>query len=82
MGERLISIDQAFGQVIRRRRLACDMSQERLAEVCDLHRTYIGQLERGEKSASLGVIDSIASALGLTLPELFSEVDNTRRRDT
>ena len=47
------------------------LSQEGLALVCDLDRTYIGGIERGERNVSLVNIQKIASALGVTVRELF-----------
>lgn len=54
----------AFGKVIRNLRREAGLSQEELAYRCDLHRTYISQLERGIKSPSLATIEALASALG------------------
>jgi len=45
-----------------------------LAEKCDLHRTYVGGIERGERNPSLENIYKIASAFQITLSELFKEV--------
>ena len=52
-----------FGLEIKRRRLDLGLSQEELAYICDLHRTYIGSVERGERNVSLLNIVSIAKAL-------------------
>lgn len=49
-------------------------SQEKLAELTNLHRNYIGYIERAEKRASLENIQNIAYALGLTLEELFKDL--------
>ena len=46
-------------------------SQEKFAEVCDLHRTYIGKLERLERNPTLPVLDRIARALDMELWELL-----------
>ncbi len=43
---------RAFGDAIRENRKRLGVSQEDFAELCGLHRTYIGQLERGEKNVS------------------------------
>ena len=47
------------------------LSQEALAMACDLDRTYIGGIERGERNVSLVNIQKIASALGVPVRELF-----------
>ncbi|GAC1394551.1 MAG: hypothetical protein NVS4B11_21300 [Ktedonobacteraceae bacterium] len=50
--------------VIRDLRREAGLSQEELAHQCDLHRTYISQLERGLKSPSLTTINTLATILG------------------
>jgi transcriptional regulator with XRE-family HTH domain len=63
----------ALGQIIRRERLAKNMSQEELAFESNLHRTYIGSVERGERNISLRNIISIARALRLPAAYLLAE---------
>jgi transcriptional regulator with XRE-family HTH domain len=46
-----------------------------LAHLASLHSTYIGQLERGEKNATLESIEKVAGALGISLVELFRYID-------
>jgi len=50
-----------FGEAIRNKRLEQGLSQEKLAELCGLHRTYIGGIERGERNVSLLNILKIGS---------------------
>jgi transcriptional regulator with XRE-family HTH domain len=50
-------------------------SQERLAEACEMHWTYIGQVERGERNLTLHSIQSIAKALKVKISELFRGLD-------
>ncbi|MGA2279114.1 MAG: helix-turn-helix transcriptional regulator [Verrucomicrobiota bacterium] len=50
------------------------MSQERLAEKADLHPVYIGELERGEESASVHALMRIAKALGIRVRDLVDEL--------
>ena len=66
-----MGIAQTIGQRIRNYRLQNKLSQEELAERAGCHHTYIGQIERGEKNASIESIDKIASALGISLSKLF-----------
>ena len=66
---------KSFGRVIRRHRMALGLSQEALAEKCDLHRTYISLLERGVKSASLKVIFALGAALGRSPHTLVKEAE-------
>ncbi len=48
------------------------LSQEALAEMCSLHRTYIGAVERGERNVTLSTLELIAEALGVSVPELLT----------
>ncbi len=59
-----------FGRRVRELRTAKGFSQEAFADACELHRTYIGGIERGERNLSLENIEKIALALGITLAEL------------
>jgi len=47
------------------------ISQEKLAELAELHRTYIGQVERGEKNLTLLSMERIAKALGVEVRDLL-----------
>jgi len=62
-----------LGQNIKRFRLQKSISQEKLAELCSLHRTYIGAIERGERNPSLINIVAIASALELKPYQLLED---------
>ncbi len=67
-------IARVVGQRIRNYRLAQGLSQEKLAELSGCHPTYIGQLERGEKNATLESIEKVATALDVSLSELFQKI--------
>ena len=56
---------------MRTRRKLAGFSQEVLAEKADLHRNYIGEVERGEKTISLDAMMRIAGALGVSVREFF-----------
>ncbi len=60
-----------FGGKLRQLRQQKGLSQEALALACDLDRSYIGGVERGERNISLINIHKIARALGLPARELF-----------
>lgn len=65
-----------IGQRIRNYRNQQQLSQEELAERCGLHPTYIGQVERGEKNATLESISKIAFGLSLSLSTLFENIED------
>ena len=64
-----------FGDTVRRIRKSKGISQEVLADMCELHRTYLSDVELGKRNISLENIDKSACALGMTVSELFQEVD-------
>lgn len=66
---------EGFGQKVRAERLKQGYSQEELAGKAELHRTYIGMIERAEKNISLNNIRKIAKALNLSLDDLFKGLD-------
>ncbi|MBZ5508239.1 MAG: helix-turn-helix domain-containing protein [Acidobacteriia bacterium] len=63
-----------FGKRLRELRLAQDLSQEKLAEMADLHRNYVGILERAQQSPSLDAICKLAHALKVRPAELLSRL--------
>lgn len=60
-----------FGEALRRRRQRLGVSQEEFADMCNLDRTYIGGIERGERNVSLINIERIAATFKISLSELF-----------
>lgn len=70
------TIQQCFGNVMKRRREAAGLSQEALAAAANLHRNYVGRLERGQVVPSLAVIQKITGALGTTIAKFIAEVEN------
>ena len=69
-----MEILKIFGNRIREIRIAKKLSQEKLAELANLHRTYIGMIERGEKNISLININKIAVALQIKVYEIFKDI--------
>jgi len=60
-----------FGAKVREIRMLRGLSQEELAFRADLHRTYIGMIERAEKNITLVNIEKIANALNVAIKDLF-----------
>jgi transcriptional regulator with XRE-family HTH domain len=69
------SIATRFGAVLRRRREMAGISQEALAAKADLHRNYVGLLERGKQIPSILVVERLAIALGTTMSSIFREME-------
>jgi len=68
-------LKKGFGAELRRRRIASGISQERLAELADLHRTYISAVESGRRNLTLESIQRLATALGASVGSFFSSVE-------
>jgi len=75
------NLDRTLGLEIQRRRLEKGWSQEYLAEVTGLHRTYISQLERGLKSPSVRVLSHITNALNTTMGEFLRVIEELLSAD-
>ena len=67
-------IDIQFGSRIAALRKQRNISQEELAERCGVHRTYIGSIERGEKSPTLNTIERFAKGLNVSITDLFVDL--------
>lgn len=60
-----------FGQQLKAKRREARLSQEALADATQLHRTYIGAVERGERNVTLRSLVKLAKGLGLTVGQLI-----------
>jgi transcriptional regulator with XRE-family HTH domain len=67
-----------FGKRIQKLRKEKNISQEKLAELAGLHRTYIGMIERGEKNITLRNINRIANAINIDIKDLFNKDNNSK----
>ena len=68
-----------FGARVRALRRERQFSQETLAERADLHWTYVSDLERGQQTPTLDVVNRLARALRVSLAELFAPFDQAFR---
>ena len=75
----MVQLAGVIGRRIRSYRMQMGFSQEQLAERSNLHATYIGQLEREEKNATLESIEKVAAALDVSLSELFENTEAYRK---
>ena len=71
-----MTITHIFAQNVRRYRKQKSLSQENLAALCELHRTYIGSVERGERNITLINAEKIARALDEPLASFLQEVSD------
>ena len=70
-----MDILKVFGKNLRSYREDLGISQEKFAELCGLHRTYISDIERFQRSISLTNVQKIADALKIDAFKLFMEVE-------
>ena len=66
-----------FAKNIRKFRKRKDLSQEDLADLAGLHRTYVGSVERGERNISIDNIERLAGALEVNIRDLLTDDDET-----
>lgn len=57
---------------VRAHRARIGLSQEAFADACGLHRTYVGAVERAERNVTLTTLDTLAAALGISVPQLLT----------
>lgn len=65
-----------FGKTLRKLRTEKHISQEAFAAICNLHRTYISDVELGKRNVSLENIKRMSDALEMNISDLFLEVEN------
>jgi transcriptional regulator with XRE-family HTH domain len=66
----------AFGLAVQKLRQAAGISQEKLAMMCGIHRTYIGTVERGQRNISIQNMAKIATALRVPLSRLIQAMES------
>lgn len=62
-----------FARNLREIRIKQGLSQEELADIAGLHRTYVGSVERGERNISIDNMERLASALKINIQELLND---------
>ena len=68
-----IALRATLAENIRSLRSSLNLSQEKLADICGLHRTYVGAIERAERNVTLSTLEVFSKALGVSVPELLTE---------
>jgi len=71
-----VGLERLFGQILRELRTELGLSQEELGFESDYHRTYISQLERGQKNPSLKAIFRLARVLGIRPSEMVRRIES------
>jgi transcriptional regulator with XRE-family HTH domain len=72
-------IKRSFGNALRKFRHAAGISQEALADLAGIHRTYVGDVERGERNISLLNMARLSAALGTPLSQVVLEMERSTR---
>ena len=67
----VIFVNLAVGQLIRNSRLKKEISQEKLALICDIDRSYLGRIERGEVNITIEKLYELATALEMDAKDLL-----------
>jgi transcriptional regulator with XRE-family HTH domain len=75
----MMDLQQTMGAVIRRERRECQMTLKELAERSTISLVYLGEIERGKKYPSALVLERLARALDLTVPDLLEYVAEEMR---
>jgi transcriptional regulator with XRE-family HTH domain len=69
------SVARQFGKAVKELRLKKAMSQQQLADACGLDISYVGQIERGQRNPTLGVMQGLASILEIKMSEILIKAD-------
>lgn len=73
MEKRGTELRKILASNIREYRHQKNLSQEQLADICGLHRTYIGSVERAERNVTLSTLEALSVALNVTVPNLLTK---------
>jgi len=71
--EHALELRKILAENIRTYRSRKNISQEKLAEICGLHRTYVGSVERAERNVTLNTLVVFANALDISVPQLLTK---------
>lgn len=68
-----MDIKLKFGQRLKQLRKEKGLSQEKLANIAEIDRTYLPSIEKGERNVSITVIEKLAIALNITIKDFFND---------
>jgi len=71
-----MEIEQAFGKILRKFRMERSLSQEELAHICELDRTYISLMERGKRKPTITTVFALGRGLKILPSELISATED------
>ena len=71
-----MNLQRKFGLVLKRIRKEKGFSQESLANTADIDRTYVSDIEKGERNISLRIIEKLCNTLQVSLSEFFNQIEN------
>ncbi len=71
----MADLTKHLGSVLRARRQEVGLSQDALAAICEVSRGYLGQVERGEVSITITLLERLARGLNTTISDVIHEVD-------
>lgn len=77
-----MSLAESLGARIRFYRKQKGISQEKLAELCRLHPSYVGQIERGEKNITVEILRRLSLGLNISMAELLQDIDTIDAADS
>ena len=69
----MTNIEERFGERLRQVRTAAQISQEKLADLAGLHRTYISSVESGGRNVTIETVEKLARALNVSMAELMPD---------
>lgn len=71
-----MKLQRKFGLILKKIRKEKGFSQESLANNADIDRTYVSDIEKGERNISLKIIEKLCNTLQISLSEFFNQIEN------
>ncbi|MDI6619689.1 MAG: helix-turn-helix transcriptional regulator [Clostridiales bacterium] len=71
-----MTLEKAFAVILKKNRLKCGLSQEELAQQCNIDRTYISLLERGKRRSTLNILFKICKTINMKVSDFILEIED------